>query len=70
MSSEVHVVVANDRIQALTRIAILVAGRHFKLLSSGFRSRVTFENLDDGSSGHDASSDQQLLYCVVARVDD
>ena len=69
MSFEIHMVVAYNRMEALARIAMLAAGRNHLLLSSGFRSRVTFEHLDDAPSGYDQGTQERPLYCAVARVD-
>lgn len=69
MPFEIHMVVADNRVKALARIAVIAAGRTHLLLSSGFRSRVTFEDLDDAASGYDRDAQQRLIYCAVARVD-
>ncbi|MBN8211402.1 MAG: hypothetical protein J0M09_00610 [Xanthomonadales bacterium] len=69
MSFEIHMVVADNRVNALARIAVIAAGRSHLLLSSGFRSRVTFEDLDDAPSGYDRDKQERPLYCAVARVD-
>ena len=69
MSFEIHMVVADNRVRALARIEVIAAGRSHVLLSSGFRSRVTFEDLDDAPSGYDRDAQERPLYCAIARID-
>lgn len=69
MSFEIHIVVASDKMQAYARIAALTAGRHHVLLSAGFRSRVSFENLDQPASDRNAGLPHGLVYCAVVRLE-
>lgn len=69
MSFEIHMVIANNRSQALARLSTLVAGRNHALLSTGFRSLVTFEDADDPRRSCGKDSRNGPLFCAVARVD-
>lgn len=70
MSSEIHVVVASDRTEALARLQVLADGRNPEIILAGPRSRVSFEDLSRPDSGYDREEDGLQLFCVVARIDD
>lgn len=69
MSFEIHIVVASDKMQANARISALTAGRQHVLLSAGFRSRVSFENLDQPASDRSTGLPLGPVYCAVVRLD-
>jgi hypothetical protein len=70
MPSEIHVVIAANRIDALARLKVLADGRDPEVLSAGPKTRVSFEDLADPDTGYDRSSDDNRLFCVVAKIED
>jgi hypothetical protein len=70
MMHEIHIVVATSREATIAKIELIAGGRAYSLISSGYRSRVSFQDLDDHTSGYDRSTEKNTMYCAVARVAD
>jgi hypothetical protein len=61
-------VVAANRVDAFARLRLLAGNANPEVISSGFRSRVLFEDLSDHSSGYDRGANADSIYCLVAKI--
>jgi hypothetical protein len=70
MSNEIHVVIAESRAAAIAKVVLIAGDRKYITISSGWKERVSFQDLAEPESGYDRSANGDTMYCAIARIAD